>query len=105
MLWPCGYSWTPGVGGTASTHASPGAIAQLAERLDRTQEVGGSNPPSSIPSPLQIGTSAGKSLQFPLKISGTKCLVSAQTQAQKPEPTCAFRGSLFAGPLICRTFG
>jgi hypothetical protein len=26
----------------------PGAIAQLAERLDRTQEVGGSNPPSSI---------------------------------------------------------
>lgn len=24
-----------------------GAIAQLAERLDRTQEVGGSNPPSS----------------------------------------------------------
>src|ERR1700744_5926544 len=25
-----------------------GAIAQLAERLDRTQEVGGSNPPSSI---------------------------------------------------------
>lgn len=29
------------------THAL-GAIAQLAERLDRTQEVGGSNPPSSI---------------------------------------------------------
>jgi hypothetical protein len=28
----------------------PGAIAQLAERLDRTQEVGGSNPPSSIQS-------------------------------------------------------
>jgi hypothetical protein len=28
--------------------AEPGAIAQLAERLDRTQEVGGSNPPSSI---------------------------------------------------------
>ena len=27
---------------------SLGAIAQLAERLDRTQEVGGSNPPSSI---------------------------------------------------------
>src|SRR3954471_12781969 len=25
-----------------------GAIAQLAERLDRTQEVGGSNPPGSI---------------------------------------------------------
>src|SRR5262249_18729986 len=25
-----------------------GAIAQLGERLDRTQEVGGSNPPSSI---------------------------------------------------------
>ena len=29
------------------THAL-GAIAQLAERLDRTQKVGGSNPPSSI---------------------------------------------------------
>src|SRR3954471_12745631 len=27
-----------------------GAIAQLGERLDRTQEVGGSSPPSSIPS-------------------------------------------------------
>src|SRR6266550_2606034 len=26
----------------------PGAIAQLGERLDRTQEVGGSSPPSSI---------------------------------------------------------
>src|SRR3954470_2592329 len=26
-----------------------GAIAQLGERLDRTQEVGGSSPPSSIP--------------------------------------------------------
>jgi hypothetical protein len=33
-----------------------GAIAQLAERLDRTQEVGGSNPPSSIDFSLQ-GTS------------------------------------------------
>src|SRR6266496_2061007 len=28
--------------------ASLGAIAQLGERLDRTQEVGGSSPPSSI---------------------------------------------------------
>ena len=27
---------------------TPGAIAQLGERLDRTQEVGGSSPPSSI---------------------------------------------------------
>src|SRR3954453_3702181 len=27
----------------------PGAIAQLGERLDRTQEVGGSSPPSSTP--------------------------------------------------------
>ncbi len=32
-----------------------GAIAQLAERLDRTQEVGGSNPPSSIPKRLHLG--------------------------------------------------
>ena len=32
-----GYTWRP-----------PGAIAQLGERLDRTQEVGGSSPPSSI---------------------------------------------------------
>src|SRR5580704_10873868 len=29
--------------------AMRGAIAQLGERLDRTQEVGGSSPPSSIP--------------------------------------------------------
>ena len=29
-----------------------GAIAQLGERLDRTQEVGGSSPPSSIEKPL-----------------------------------------------------
>ena len=29
---------------------APGAIAQLGERLDRTQEVGGSSPPSSIES-------------------------------------------------------
>jgi hypothetical protein len=34
--------------GPTSQTAQPGAIAQLAERLDRTQEVGGSNPPSSI---------------------------------------------------------
>jgi hypothetical protein len=34
--------------GATSHLAEPGAIAQLAERLDRTQEVGGSNPPSSI---------------------------------------------------------
>jgi hypothetical protein len=31
--------------------ATHGAIAQLGERLDRTQEVGGSSPPSSIPKP------------------------------------------------------
>jgi hypothetical protein len=36
--------------------ATYGAIAQLAERLDRTQEVGGSNPPSSTHRhPLQTG--------------------------------------------------
>jgi hypothetical protein len=34
--------------GTNFPPAKLGAIAQLAERLDRTQEVGGSNPPSSI---------------------------------------------------------
>ncbi len=40
------------------THAL-GAIAQLAERLDRTQEVGGSNPPSSIRRmSLQVAISA-----------------------------------------------
>jgi hypothetical protein len=32
----------------APTVGVPGAIAQLGERLDRTQEVGGSSPPSSI---------------------------------------------------------
>ena len=35
------------------TRSPPGAIAQLGERLDRTQEVGGSSPPSSTsPEPL-----------------------------------------------------
>ena len=34
---------------TCLTPPSLGAIAQLGERLDRTQEVGGSSPPSSIP--------------------------------------------------------
>jgi hypothetical protein len=53
-----------------------GAIAQLAERLDRTQEVGGSNPPSSIdPKSLHVGISASTSrFQPPLNlrsISGT----------------------------------
>ena len=39
--------------------AVPGAIAQLGERLDRTQEVGGSSPPSSIArSPRMQGVSA-----------------------------------------------
>src|SRR3954454_764885 len=32
-----------------------GAIAQLGERLDRTQEVGGSSPPSSIPQDPRSG--------------------------------------------------
>src|SRR5204863_5568434 len=32
-----------------------GAIAQLGERLDRTQEVGGSSPPSSIAKPPLSG--------------------------------------------------
>ena len=32
----------------AATMRARGAIAQLGERLDRTQEVGGSSPPSSI---------------------------------------------------------
>src|SRR5205823_4044860 len=34
--------------GPGRDHAPLGAIAQLGERLDRTQEVGGSSPPSSI---------------------------------------------------------
>src|SRR3954447_7778506 len=45
-------AWRPGVPAQwrpATMRAStPGAIAQLGERLDRTQEVGGSSPPSSI---------------------------------------------------------
>ena len=37
----------------------PGAIAQLGERLDRTQEVGGSSPPSSTPrTPASAGVLA-----------------------------------------------
>src|SRR5829696_3025234 len=40
----------------AATMRGRGAIAQLGERLDRTQEVGGSSPPSSIPgTPAQAG--------------------------------------------------
>src|SRR3954469_6403056 len=35
---------------TLATIDPRGAIAQLGERLDRTQEVGGSSPPSSTPS-------------------------------------------------------
>ena len=38
----------PWMHGNADTLASLGAIAQLGERLDRTQEAGGSSPPSSI---------------------------------------------------------
>src|SRR6478609_5988337 len=41
-------AWTHFGGYTAYTC---GAIAQLGERLDRTQEVGGSSPPSSTPLP------------------------------------------------------
>src|SRR5689334_10629350 len=37
-----------------ATLGRPGAIAQLGERLDRTQEVGGSSPPSST----RVGTLA-----------------------------------------------
>ncbi len=37
------------VGQARYTSPAHGAIAQLGERLDRTQEVGGSSPPSSIP--------------------------------------------------------
>ena len=33
-----------------------GAIAQLGERLDRTQEVGGSSPPSSTSKALQTAS-------------------------------------------------
>src|SRR4051794_13884669 len=39
-------AWTHFGGYTGNTC---GAIAQLGERLDRTQEVGGSSPPSSTP--------------------------------------------------------
>src|SRR3954468_23957877 len=41
-----------------------GAIAQLGERLDRTQEVGGSSPPSSTRNPCSavcVGRAAGPS--------------------------------------------
>ena len=37
-----------------------GAIAQLEERLDRTQEVGGSSPPSSIAKRLQFVTGTAR---------------------------------------------
>jgi hypothetical protein len=53
--------------------AEPGAIAQLAERLDRTQEVGGSNPPSSISKRLQAPT-------FPLTAPGRAGRLPAVSQ-------------------------
>ena len=43
-----------------ATIRPPGAIAQLGERLDRTQEVGGSSPPSSIRLTSRIGGRAGR---------------------------------------------
>src|SRR5436309_9674997 len=44
------FGRSPAAGGAlhGRYHGSRGAIAQLEERLDRTQEVGGSSPPSSI---------------------------------------------------------
>src|SRR4051794_27882415 len=47
--YPCAQPSPQGVhrGETATIADPPGAIAQLGERLDRTQEVGGSSPPSS----------------------------------------------------------
>jgi hypothetical protein len=67
----CGSSCLPGLAsyrrplrvtllraGRARTCAPLGAIAQLGERLDRTQEVGGSSPPSSTSgSPATAGLS------------------------------------------------
>src|SRR3954454_20750304 len=48
--YPCAQPSPQGVhrGETATIADPPGAIAELGERLDRTQEVGGSSPPSSI---------------------------------------------------------
>ena len=43
--------------------AGRGAIAQLGERLDRTQEVAGSSPASSIPKELATSVYARKRLQ------------------------------------------
>src|SRR4051794_20254891 len=46
-------------GGASYTRRPLGAIAQLGERLDRTQEVGGSSPPSSIPRKPVVEPKAG----------------------------------------------
>jgi hypothetical protein len=52
-----------------------GAIAQLAERLDRTQEVGGSNPPSStLEAPAHGGLPLFAQAIHGLDISGTRAL-------------------------------
>src|SRR5689334_6974096 len=56
-----------------------GAIAQLAERLDRTQEVGGSNPPSSIDEEaLQTGIFVSGRLVLTASLIDTSLGTSAQ---------------------------
>src|SRR5215211_4492615 len=52
--------------------AHRGAIAQLGERLDRTQEVGGSSPPSSIAAETRANARVSASSDLPHRAaSGT----------------------------------
>src|SRR3954454_8967552 len=74
-----------------------GAIAQLGERLDRTQEVGGSSPPSSIPERPVLEPSLG---------SGTASRVAAAGLGTKQESSTTApvaRWSANVGPRPARS--
>jgi hypothetical protein len=93
-----------------------GAIAQLGERLDRTQEVGGSSPPSSIgagcASILSVAVAAGgpvarraAALRVPAK-GGLLLTHARRGRAREPAPTrvgygvCAVMTLSFGGPFM-----
>ena len=84
-----------------------GAIAQLAERLDRTQEVGGSNPPSStVRRPCKSGASALRASAAILPYRPPSQPLVAETAriaADGPRFAPIFTG--FIGPMKLRSTG
>jgi hypothetical protein len=71
----------------------PGAIAQLGERLDRTQEVGGSSPPSSISPWDAVGTVATGALSRLAPVApGAVVLVEGVSDQLAVEALAARRG-------------